>query len=286
MCITISTFMKKKIIISLAIVILVVLCIAVAIIIKKNNKNIDNNTIVAKSKIGNITVKDVKDYLNNIQQLFGQNIDINNLKKEEKELIVNEIVNNKIILETAKKSGVENTEEYKAQVENFKNNLAKELFLNKLISENITEEKIRERYDEVNKILVDKKEYKVKHILVKTKAEIDKVVRELKNNTFEDLAEKYSIDSSKSNGGDLGYVVEGQTVPEFDEVLKNQPLRKLSEPFETQFGWHILIKEDERKATIKDYEEEKELIKDALTRDFIRNYSLKNLEGMNIEILE
>lgn len=286
MCITISTFMKKKIIISLVIVILVVLCIAVAIIIKKNNKNIDNNTIVAKSKIGNITVKDVKDYLNNIQQLFGQNIDINNLKKEEKELIVNEIVNNKIILETAKKSGVENTEEYKAQVENFKNNLAKELFLNKLISENITEEKIRERYDEVNKILVDKKEYKVKHILVKTKAEIDKVVRELKNNTFEDLAEKYSIDSSKSNGGDLGYVVEGQTVPEFDEVLKNQPLRKLSEPFETQFGWHILIKEDERKATIKDYEEEKELIKDALTRDFIRNYSLKNLEGMNIEILE
>ena len=278
--------MKKKIIISLVIVILVVLCIAVAIIIKKNNKNIDNNTIVAKSKIGNITVKDVKDYLNNIQQLFGQNIDINNLKKEEKELIVNEIVNNKIILETAKKSGVENTEEYKAQVENFKNNLAKELFLNKLISENITEEKIRERYDEVNKILVNKKEYKVKHILVKTKAEIDKVVRELKNNTFEDLAEKYSIDSSKSNGGDLGYVVEGQTVPEFDEVLKNQPLRKLSEPFETQFGWHILIKEDERKATIKDYEEEKELIKDALTRDFIRNYSLKNLEGMNIEILE
>ncbi len=286
MCITISTFMKKKIIISLVILILVALCITTIIVIKKNNKNIDDNAIVAKSKIGNITVKDVKDYLNNIQQLFGQNLDINNLKKEEKELIVNEIVNNKIILETAKKSGVENTEEYKVQVENFKNNLAKELFLNKLISENITEEKIRERYDEVNKILVNKKEYKVKHILVKTKAEIDKVVRELKNNTFEDLAEKYSIDSSKSNGGDLGYVVEGQTVPEFDEVLKKQPLRKLSEPFETQFGWHILIKEDERKATIKDYEEEKELIKDALTRDFIRNYSLKNLEGMNIEILE
>lgn len=278
--------MKKKIIISLVILILVTLCITTIIVIKKNNKNIDDNAIVAKSKIGNITVKDVKDYLNNIQQLFGQNLDINNLKKEEKELIVNEIVNNKIILETAKKSGVENTEEYKVQVENFKNNLAKELFLNKLISENITEEKIRERYDEVNKILVNKKEYKVKHILVKTKAEIDKVVRELKNNTFEDLAEKYSIDSSKSNGGDLGYVVEGQTVPEFDEVLKKQPLRKLSEPFETQFGWHILIKEDERKATIKDYEEEKELIKDALTRDFIRNYSLKNLEGMNIEILE
>ena len=185
--------MKKKIIISLVILILVTLCITTIIVIKKNNKNIDDNAIVAKSKIGNITVKDVKDYLNNIQQLFGQNLDINNLKKEEKELIVNEIVNNKIILETAKKSGVENTEEYKVQVENFKNNLAKELFLNKLISENITEEKIRERYDEVNKILVNKKEYKVKHILVKTKAEIDKVVRELKNNTFEEEGAVQSV---------------------------------------------------------------------------------------------
>ena len=277
---------KKKIIISSILLILIVLCITTTIIIKKNSKKVDSSTVVATSKVGNVTVKDIQDYVNNIQQFFGQNIDINELKKEEKELIVNEIVNNKVILKKALDSGIENTQEYKEKLEAFKNNLAKELFLEKLVNENIKEEDIRARYDEVNKILENKKEYKVKHILVKTKPEIDKVVKELKNNTFEDLAEKYSIDTSKNNGGDLGYVVEGQTVPEFDEVLKKQPLNKLSEPFETQFGWHILIKEDERKATIKDYEGEKELIRNTLTRDFIRNYSLKNLEGMDIKILD
>ena len=276
---------KKKIIVSCILLILIVLCISTTIIIKKNNKKVDSSTVIATSKVGDVTIKDVQDYINNIQQFFGQNIDVNNLKKEEKELIVNEIVNNKVILKKAIDSGVENTQEYKEKLEAFKNNLAKELFLEKLVNENIKEEDIRARYDEVNKILENKKEYKVKHILVKTKPEIEKVVRELKNNTFEDLAEKYSIDTSKDNGGDLGYVVEGQTVPEFDEVLKKQPLNKLSEPFETQFGWHILIKEDERKATIKDYEEEKELIRNTLTRDFIRDYSLKNLEGMDIKIL-
>ena len=276
---------KKKIIVSCILLILIVLCVSTTIIIKKNNKKVDSSTVIATSKVGDVTIKDVQDYINNIQQFFGQNIDVNNLKKEEKELIVNEIVNNKVILKKAIDSGIENTQEYKEKLEAFKNNLAKELFLEKLVSENIKEEDIRARYDEVNKILENKKEYKVKHILVKTKPEIEKVVRELKNNTFEDLAEKYSIDTSKDNGGDLGYVVEGQTVPEFDEVLKKQPLNKLSEPFETQFGWHILIKEDERKATIKDYEEEKELIRNTLTRDFIRDYSLKNLEGMDIKIL-
>ena len=276
---------KKKIIVSCILLILIVLCVSTTIIMKKNNKKVDSSTVIATSKVGDVTIKDVQDYINNIQQFFGQNIDVNNLKKEEKELIVNEIVNNKVILKKAIDSGVENTQEYKEKLEAFKNNLAKELFLEKLVNENIKEEDIRARYDEVNKILENKKEYKVKHILVKTKPEIEKVVRELKNNTFEDLAEKYSIDTSKDNGGDLGYVVEGQTVPEFDEVLKKQPLNKLSEPFETQFGWHILIKEDERKATIKDYEEEKELIRNTLTRDFIRDYSLKNLEGMDIKIL-
>ena len=117
------------------------------------------------------------------------------------------------------------------------------------------------------------------------KEEIKKVIRELKRNTFEEVAEKYSIDSSKSTGGDLGYVIEGQTVKEFDEVLQKQPLNELSEPFKTQFGWHVLIKEDERKATIADYEQTKNTVRDALVRDFMRNYGLENIKDVNITIL-
>ena len=201
------------------------------------------------------------------------------------ELIINEIVNNKIILNKAKKSGIQNTKEYKERIKQIEDNLLKELFLQDLINKNITEETIKARYDEVNEVLKDKKEFKVKHIVVKTEEEIKKVIRELKRNTFEEVAEKYSIDSSKSTGGDLGYVIEGQTVKEFDEVLQKQPLNELSEPFKTQFGWHVLIKEDERKATIADYEQTKNTVRDALVRDFMRNYGLENIKDVNITIL-
>ena len=278
--------MNKKKIIIVAVTLIAIICIIGGLFLFKNkNKTTDLSKVVATSKIGNITIGDIQNYLNSLQPIFGQQIDANSLKPEELTLMVNEVVNDRILLKKAKDDGIENTDEYKERMNVFANSLAKELFLQKLIADSVTDEAIKKRYDEVNEMLKDKKEYKVKHILVKTKPEIEKVVAELKNHTFEDLAEKYSIDSSKSNGGDLGYVVEGQTVKEFDDVLKKQPLNKLSEPFETQFGWHVLIKEDERKATIQDFDSQKEIIKDTLTKEAIRNFSLQNLEEMDIKML-
>lgn len=277
---------KKNIVIVALVLVLIAACCAAFFVIKNKDKKLDSTTVIATSNIGDVTVKDIQDYLDNAQQILGQRLNASDLKKEEMQLIVNEVINERVIIKKAKESGIENSEEYKRRLEIFANNLSKELFLQKLITDGVTDEAIRKRYDEVNEMLKGKKEYKVKHILVKTKPEIEKVVAELKNNTFEDLAEKYSIDTSKSNGGDLGYVVEGQTVKEFDDILKKQPLNKLSEPFETQFGWHVLIKEDERDAVIRDFETQKDLIKEALSREIIRDFSLKNLEGMDIKLVE
>ena len=279
--------MSKKKIIIIAIILVAIVGIFTGLFLFRNkNKTTDLSKVIATSKIGDITMGDIQNYLDTLQPVFGQKLDANSLKPEERVLMVNEVVNDRVLLKKAKDDGIENTDEYKKRIAVFANSLAKELFLQKLITDSVTDEAIKKRYDEVNEMLKDKKEYKVKHILVKTKPEIEKVISELKNNTFEDLAEKYSIDSSKSNGGDLGYVVEGQTVKEFDDVLKKQPLNKLSEPFETQFGWHVLIKEDERKATIQDFESQKEIIKNTLTREVIRDFSLKNLEEMDIKVLD
>jgi len=266
----------------------VVLCLTLFMVGKNiiQKRNSKGSQVVAKSKVGNITIDDVESYIKNLEKTFGQKIDVNSLKKEEKELIVNEIVNNRVILSKAKKSGIKNDKEYKNKVKELEENLLKETFLQKLIAQNITEKDIRQRYDEVNEILKGKKEYKVKHIVVKTKAEILAAIKELKNKTFEEVAEKYSIDSSKENGGDLGYLIDGQTVKEFNDVVKKQPKNKLSEPFETQFGWHVLIKEDERDATIAKYEDTRNNVREALVRDFIRDYSLNNIRDMNIVILD
>lgn len=59
--------------------------------------------------------------------------------------------------------------------------------------------------------------------------------------SFEDLARANSDDrSSALQGGNLGWVNPGDTVPDFENVMNSVPAGGLSEPFQTRFGWHIV----------------------------------------------
>ena len=57
---------------------------------------------------------------------------------------------------------------------------------------------------------------------------------------FADLARLQSNDGSASRGGDLGWVYPGDTVPEFEKAMNELKTGELSEPVQTQFGWHLI----------------------------------------------
>ncbi len=85
----------------------------------------------------------------------------------------------------------------------------------------------------------------------KAKARIDKIYRQLQNGAdFADLAKRYSQDSgSAANGGVLGWALSGQMVPDFEAVMNNTGIGKLSRPFKSPFGYHILWVHERRQAT-------------------------------------
>ena len=102
---------------------------------------------------------------------------------------------------------------------------------------------------EVDNIQIE--ERKARHILIKKNALItDDIAKdrllELKlrienGEKFSDLARAYSDDTmSAADGGDLAWSARGTFVPEFDDKIDNLSLNKISDPFSTQFGWHIL----------------------------------------------
>jgi PPIC-type PPIASE domain len=85
------------------------------------------------------------------------------------------------------------------------------------------------------------------HILVKTKDEADAIDAQIKaasnvDDKFAELAKAKSIDTgSGAKGGDLGCNPKGIFVPEFDKAAFSLPLNTVSDPVQTQFGFHVLL---------------------------------------------
>ncbi len=121
---------------------------------------------------------------------------------------------------------------------------------------------------------------RVRHILIKVpsnanaqtvaaaKAKADDILKQLKAGAnFADLAKKYSDDpGSKAQGGELGFIQHGATVPAFDRTAFSLQPGQLSPVIRTQFGFHILQVEEKQPAHLKSVDEVHDLILANLTQ--------------------
>src|SRR5467141_1148404 len=107
----------------------------------------------------------------------------------------------------------------------------------------------------------------VQHLLLMTVGKTDAEVEEIRKKTedilnqlkkgtkFEDLAKKYSEDpGTKNKGGDLGWLTQGQTVPEFEKTAFGLDKGKMSDLVKTQYGFHIIKVLDKETAHTKPFE--------------------------------
>jgi peptidyl-prolyl cis-trans isomerase D len=120
----------------------------------------------------------------------------------------------------------------------------------------------------------------VEHILLmtvgKTDAEVDEIKKKAEGDLkqarqgakFEDLAKKYSEDpGTKDKGGDLGWIIQGQTVPEFEKTAFSLPPGQISDLVRTQYGFHIIKVMEKETAHTKPFEEVKESLRPRLLLD-------------------
>jgi peptidyl-prolyl cis-trans isomerase D len=128
-----------------------------------------------------------------------------------------------------------------------------------------------QQYQVPNRVHVD-------HILLmtvgKTPAEVEEIHQKAedvlkqgnkKGANFEDLAKKYSEDpGTKDKGGDLGWITQGQTVPEFEKVAFSLPKGSVSDLVKTQYGFHIIKVLDKETAHTKTFDEVKDSIRSPL----------------------
>jgi peptidyl-prolyl cis-trans isomerase D len=119
----------------------------------------------------------------------------------------------------------------------------------------------------------------VAHILFKTVGKTDAEVAEIKKKAedvlnkakhggnFADLAKQYSEDTTKDKGGDLDWIVRGQTVPEFEAAAFSLPKGAISDLVKTQYGFHIIQVIDRQTARTQTFDEVKATIQTQLQQE-------------------
>jgi peptidyl-prolyl cis-trans isomerase D len=96
-----------------------------------------------------------------------------------------------------------------------------------------------------------------RHILVETEEEANEVIERLKaGEDFAELAKELSTDpGSSARGGDLGFVPRGRFVAPIDEAIFSLPIGQVSEPVESDYGWHVIevLEREVRELSPADY---------------------------------
>ncbi|HEV8625621.1 MAG TPA: peptidylprolyl isomerase [Acidimicrobiia bacterium] len=140
------------------------------------------------------------------------------------------------------------------------------------------------KYFEAHK--ADFSENCVSHILVKTKPEADAVLARLKGGEdFGAVAKQVSIDKgSAAKGGDLDCSPKGAFVPEFDQAASELPVGQLSDPVQTQYGFHILKVRERKDATFESAQEQVRALLNADTQTAFRNFLRQALTSARITV--
>ncbi|MFD1032401.1 peptidylprolyl isomerase [Metaplanococcus flavidus] len=130
----------------------------------------------------------------------------------------------------------------------------------------ITEEAIETYFTENKESLGQSATVEASHILTETKEKADEVAKKLADGSdFAELAAEYSLDTaSAENGGELGSFGTGEMAAEFEEAAFAMNPDDISDPVETEFGFHIIKVTDKTEASEATLEDSKEQIKETL----------------------
>ena len=113
--------------------------------------------------------------------------------------------------------------------------------LSRVAEEAVTDEAVQKAYDATYSDAEPTREYHAAHILVASEDEAKAIKAELDDGAdFAELAKEKSTGPSGPNGGDLGWFSEGMMVKPFEDAVVALEAGAVSDPVETQFGWHVI----------------------------------------------
>lgn len=216
------------------------------------------------AKVGNRNIS--LDYVRNIIKGVPAGYEALTSTPEGKKDLLNRMIIQEMLYIDALEKGIDQEQEFIEEMEKMKYEKLKEYSAKKIIdSVSISEEALKEFYDQYKENFKTGEAVRASHILVQDKDQAQEILNEIKNGKdFAEAAKEYSECPSKDNGGDLGLFGKGQMVPEFEAAAFSLKIDELSEIVQTQFGYHIVKVTEKQEPKSLNFEKVRGQIEDHL----------------------
>lgn len=211
-----------------------------------------NAATVASVNGKNISDTEVSEFF--APMLRGQ--DFKTLPDNQKKALIQQYIIQDLILQDAKKQKLEKDPLYTKELDRAKENILINVYQEKILNSiKIDAAKVKAFYEQNKDKYIRPAGIQAKHILVSSEQEAKDIIKELKglkgkvlNDKFSQIAKEKSIDpGSKNQGGELGWFDQSTMVKPFTDAafaLKNGTIT--TTPVKTNFGYHVILKENSR----------------------------------------
>src|SRR6059058_1766829 len=199
------------------------------------------------------------------------------LTPQQRELALDNLIRARLVAEEAAKEGLDKSSDTASMLELSRLNVLQQAVSDRYLKDRKpSEQELRVEY-ETQIAASPKQEYHARHILVATEPFGEK---------FDVLAKQESMDSSKSNGGDLGWFTPDRMVPEFAGALVTLKAGEYTHrPIQTQYGWHIIQLLETRGLTPPTFEQVRARLEQIVQNKKFRAYSDELMHNAKIEKL-
>ncbi|MBR8462046.1 peptidyl-prolyl cis-trans isomerase [Campylobacter sp. faydin G-24] len=229
-----------------------------------------NAAIVANVDGESITDNDVSTVLNAAMPGF----DYSKLQPDMKKRVIDDLINRKLLLKDAKASGVEKDAEYSKAIDMARESITLDLYMKKIFdSIKVSDNELKDFYNKNKDRFNQPASAKASHILVGDEKAANAIIAQLKglkgdalSKKFAEIAQKESIDKgSAANGGELGWFGQSQMVKPFADAVFSMTKGSIStKPVQSQFGYHVILKEDSKAAGVVPFDQVKTQIDQAV----------------------
>lgn len=189
-------------------------------------------------------------------------------------MLLNQLADQKAIQIVAKKEGLEKQPDVEKAMQTAAANALQNAWLSQQVTPRLTEANIEAYYQKNYAGKPPEQEVHARHILVKTEAEANDIIKKLKGGAdFAQLAAQLSKDtgSAKQNGGDLGWFKKGDMIAPFSNAAFAMKKGEISSvPVKSEYGYHVIQVLDTRTDPIPTLDSVKNKIRQALVQEYVR----------------